>query len=532
MGARIVTYDKFKADHSTKLKSKITDEDKPADCYRTNAIGIQINGSTVNLGLLNHLDQLVKIPIYRADESNNTPEAREEALENLFEIVADIVRFQKDHVANDRISIDISAAGFAVKNHPKFFRAQNLQTINQEFLYYLDNFPVLSVPGSIENLTVNENKSKFHNFRARLIKAIHCNYVGPHASSNTNSRSLYIPSRSTYTPKRHSVTKAPVDFRIPIDNYPYFINFYYADEAGNSVRTISNANYNVKQSDATFSVHMSVMNDTNTLAFQLGDRLKDGDTVVGVVGGTGFNLGINQGFDNNLGTFKSVSNLECGSTVLNSDTIKPYLSEIDKIYLEKNPSTKPEWFFASGNNDQGLAYIAQSLYEKEKKLKINEYSLLDCVGALQGGLSDGANYPKLTDSNCHSLYLYNINQRSGLPEWLKNIESKDKLTNQFIMDKAEKGDRFALAMVNDFAKRWGGFIASRLQGKNLNLSTTKFAITGSHLQHLLKIPSAKTAFAEALGAPEDNLINIEKGEMDGMQAILKARIAASRAAAV
>jgi hypothetical protein len=528
MDARIVTYDKFKADHSTKLKSKITDEDKPADCYRTNAIGIQINGSTVNLGLLNHLDQLVKIPIYRADESNNTPEAREKALENLFEIVADIVRFQKDHVANDRISIDISAAGFAVKNHPEFFRAQNLQPINQESLYYLDNFPVLSVPGSIENLKCYENKSKFHDFRARLMKAIHCNYVGPHASPNTNSRSLYTPSRSTFTSTRHSVTNASVDFRMPIDNYPYFINFYYADEAGNSEETISNANYSVTQSDATFSVHMRVMNDTNTLAFQLGDRLKDGDTVVG---GTGFNLGINQGFDNNSGTFKSVSNLECGSTVLNSDTINPYLSEIDKIYLEKNPSTKPEWFFASGNNDQGLAYIAQSLYEKEKDLNNSDYSLVDSTGRLLDALSDEANYPKLTDRNCHSLYLYNINNRSGLPKWLTSIESKDKLTNKFIRDKAEEGDKFALAMVNDFAKRWGGFIASRLQGKGLDLSTTKFAITGSHLQHLLKIPSAKTAFAEALGAPEDNLINIEKGEMDGMQAILKARIAASRAAA-
>jgi hypothetical protein len=98
------------------------------------------------------------------------------------------------------------------------------------------------------------------------------------------------------------------------------------------------------------------------------------------------------------------------------------------------------------------------------------------------------------------------------------------------MDIAEEGDEFALAMVNDFAKRWGGFIASRLQDKGLDLSTTKFAITGSHLQHLLRIPSAKTAFAKALGAREDNLINIEKVDMDGMQAILKAKIATSRAA--
>ena len=153
------------------------------------------------------------------------------------------------------------------------------------------------------------------------------------------------------------------------------------------------------------------------------------------------------------------------------------------------------------------------------------------LGKYTEEFSDDA--PQLNKENQVLEFLISL-EKSGktiqdFPNWLTGSQP---LTNQSIMDKALENDPLALAMVTDFAKRWGGFIKNRLDSKNLlkGVQNPKYAITGSHLQHLLRIPSAKTAFAKALGVSEDNLINIKKGEMDGMEAILKAKIATAKAA--
>lgn len=124
---------------------------------------------------------------------------------------------------------------------------------------------------------------------------------------------------------------------------------------------------------------------------------------------------------------------------------------------------------------------------------------------------------------------FDLKLGSQSPYWLTGSEP---LTNEFIMNKAKDNEPLALAMVTDFAKRWGGFIKNRLDAKGLlhGVDNPKYAITGSHLRHLLEITSAREAFAKALSVPEANLINIKKGEMDGMEAILKAKIATARAA--
>lgn len=430
-----------------KLKSRLEASDNPQDYYKTNAIGIQVNGSTVTLGLLNHLNQLIQIEVLKKPGANK--QERETALVNLFNMVADVVKYQKEQNPEGSIYIDISAAGLAPKAHPNFFRAKRLEPVNTDGLTFMDNFPVKTIDSQVGSLTGNYEIDKFHNFQARLMTAL-----------------------------GNDITDIKVN---------------YKDEA-----SLSSTN-----KYGSFTINMTTMNDTNTLAFQLGDQLNSGDTVIGLVGGTGFNVGVNKNY-NGEGSFESISNLEAGGTLISKNDLKKFLTPIEKLILESEPDSRPERFFASGSN--------------------NDYSLAGIVSKIKE-LTEANNYSEIFP------YLDSIdaNKDIELPDWATD---SNEISNQEIMDKAQNGDEVALAMVNDFASRWGRFIKNRLDAKDLliGVSNPKYAYTGSHLRHLLEIPSAKIAFARALGVPEDNLIKIEKSEMDGMQAILKAKIATARAA--
>jgi hypothetical protein len=432
-----------------KLKSRLEASDNPQNYYKTNAIGIQVNGSTVTLGLLNHLDELIQIEVLKKPGANKLE--REKALLNLFNMVADIVKYQKSQDPNGTIDIDISAAGLAPKAHPNFFRAKNLEPVNIDGLTFMDNFPVETIDSQVGSLTGKYEKDKFHNFQARLMTALGDNRTG--------------------------------------------IKVNYKDEASEFSTNPS----------GSFTINMTTMNDTNSLAFQLGDQLNSGDTVIGLVGGTGFNVGVNKNY-NGEGRFESISNLEAGGTRIQKNHLAKFLTPIEKLILESEPDSRPERFFASGSN--------------------NDYSLAGIVSKIK----------ELTEANNYSEIFAYLNKiktdqsiELSIPEW---VEKSNKLSNQEIMNKAQEHDELALAMVNDFASRWGGFIKNRLNAQGLlnGVNNPKYAYTGSHLRHLLEITSAREAFARALGVHSDNLIKIEKSEMDGMQAILKAKIATARAA--
>jgi len=238
-------YDSWQSSHLPKLKAKLSLGDDAENFYRTNAIGIQVNGSTVNLGLLNHLDQLITIPVLKDSQANYLQ--KEAALKTLFKMVADVVKYQKSQNPNISIDIDISAAGFAPKSHPEFFQAKGLDSVNINGLTFMNNFPAETVDESVIGLNDNYEKNKFHNFQARLKTVFRLGGQG--------------------------------------------INFNYQDEASDTQST---------QPGQGFTVNMTTMNDTNTLAFQLGDQLSQGDTVIGVVGGTGFNVGVNKNFSRPL----------------------------------------------------------------------------------------------------------------------------------------------------------------------------------------------------------------------------------------
>jgi|GEM_PF-6832307 len=485
-------YDRWKSDYLPKLKAKLSEGDDAENSYRTNAIGIQVNGSTVNLGLLNHLDKLITIPVFRDDNKSQpaTDEEREQALDSVFKMVADIVNAQKNSDSTVPVSIDISASGFSISKHPEFFRSKGLAPFKHPNVHYLENFTVSKIPDGLNLPQCDYKVGAFINFKQRLESAL------------------------------GSIPQTKVT---------------YNDESGEQAIT------NCAPDSPVFQINMTTMNDTNTLAFQLGDQLNEGDTVIGVVGGTGFNVGVNKNFNKSAGSFQQISNLECGASVLPESDLNDFLSPIDKVKLQAEPNTPPEWFFAGGQEDQGLVNIAKTL--REIFNEYNEQSLQDSDGRSGFELFSEAHAFYIEHSNDTLVELTKANQvseflislKSGkkisdFPDWLTGSES---LTNQLIMNKAQENDPLALAMVTDFAKRWGGFIKNRLDSKRLlnGVDNPKCATTGSHLQHLLRIPLAKKAFAEALGVPEGNLINIEKGEMDGMQAILKAKIALAKASA-
>jgi len=151
-----------------KLKSKLGGSDNPPDYYKTNAIGIQVNGSTVTLGLLNHLDELIQIEVLKKPGASK--EDREKALLNLFNMVADVVKYQKEQNPEGSIDIDISAAGLAPKAHPNFFTAKGLEPVNIDGLTFMDNFPVETIDSQVQALTGNYEKNKFHNFHLILVQ--------------------------------------------------------------------------------------------------------------------------------------------------------------------------------------------------------------------------------------------------------------------------------------------------------------------------------------------------------------------------
>ncbi len=503
------SYASWQSSHLPKLKAKLSEGDDAENSYRTNAIGIQVNGSTVNLGLLNHLDKLITIPVFKDDNKDQpaTDEEREQALESVFKMVADVVKAQKNSDTTVPVSIDISASGFSINKHPEFFTNKGLSPLNHLNVHYLENYTVSQQPLKLNFPGGKYKIPSFISFSQRLEKGL----------GNTEGMKIT-----------------------------------YLDESSTS---------SVMQGQKSFSLNMTTMNDTNTLAFQLGDQLNQGDTVIGVVGGTGFNVGVNKNFNKVTGNFEQISNLECGAGLLNEETLSPFLSPIDIFNLRENPQLKPETFFASGKagEELGLVRIAQSLRETYKNYN-NENDFTEAIGRVLDGINEESD-PSSTKNasslwNFHQLQQNSPQKKKELEELKSRLADEHKprvdshlnkpkfklsnwitddsfeLTNKSIMNRAQNGDGLAIAMVNDFASRWGGFIKNRLDAKGLlqGVNNPKYAITGSHLQHLLKIPSAKTAFAKALSVPEANLINIKKGEMDGMQAILKAKIATARAA--
>jgi hypothetical protein len=307
MSANVTSYQSWETDYKPKLKANLDTTDKKQDFYKTNAIGLQVNGSTVSLGLLDHLGNLIQIPVLKNPKAS--PDQKEAALKTLFKMVADVVIYQKSQDPNGSIDIDISAAGFTASTHPEFFKAKELQPVKINGLTYMSNFPAQLVDQSVKDLMGNYEKNKFHNFQDRLETALRQDSNG--------------------------------------------INFSYQDEAPDTKST---------QANKGFTVNMTTMNDTNTLAFQLGDQLTQDDTVIGVVGGTGFNVGVNKNY-NGKGSFESISNLECGASVLPEQDLLPFLSPIDRFKLQAEPNTPPEWFFAGGQEDQGLVNIAKKIQE-------------------------------------------------------------------------------------------------------------------------------------------------------------------------
>lgn len=478
MSTNVTSYQTWQADYKPKLKANLDTNDKKQDFYKTNAIGLQVNGSTVSLGLLDHLGNLIQIPVLKNPQAS--PDQKEAALKTLFKMVADIVKYQKEQNPEGSIDIDISAAGLAPKSHPEFFTAKELDPVNIHALTYMTNFPAQTVDESVKDLMGNYEKNKFHNFQDRL--------------------------------------KTALGDEINID---------YQDEASDTKST---------QANRGFTVNMTTMNDTNTLAFQLGDQLNQGDTVIGLVGGTGFNVGVNKSYDGK-GSFESISNLECGGTVLPEKDLLAFLSPIDRFKLQAEPNTPPEWFFAGGQEDQGLVNIAKKIQEdfRADLEKTNDNPKKHTIYDRVNGYPFAKAKSGITNFALEYLcYLKNdkkfdLKLGSQSPSWLTGSEP---LTNEFIMNKAKDNEPLALAMVNDFASRWGGFIKNRLDAKGLlnGVNNPKYAYTGSHLRHLLEITSAREAFATALGVSPDSLFEIEKSEMDGMQAILKAKIATAKAA--
>jgi hypothetical protein len=102
-----------------------------------------------------------------------------------------------------------------------------------------------------------------------------------------------------------------------------------------------------------------------------------------------------------------------------------------------------------------------------------------------------------------------------------------------IMKAVREGDLLAQLLTLDLVLKLGRFINSQNKELISNPNTKKLVITGSHIEDMLSEPMLKAAFDLELNNGRDaknlEVINLQKGEMDGLKDLVLAKAAALRA---
>ena len=416
------------------------------------AVVARVSGSTVDVAV--NTDKLHE-PLHVAVQIDERD--RKKALNTLFQIFAFVSQKAID-LGQKVLPIDLGISGFEVTKHPEFFAEHRMpppQVTPGDHVQYLVNFELK------EAMVKDKDHPKSRNmidFKDLLHEALEQNHVN--ATIN------------------------------------------YQDEAGHRLHDVP---------DNSLTINLRVQNDTNALVSAVQSTLRDGDNVMTLVGGTGFNVGLARNYDTSKSAFESLSNLEIGAS--KSDT--EYYSILDKEI--RRDKLTPDWSFAAGHEDQEpqgikahLKFIRENIDDPNKTDLINEY--IDEISTCD------EESPVVTIDDMRSSPLL----------------TEDSLAdNKGIMQAARDEDKFALAVVNNLAFRWGAFLNYEL-GNHLQQGAgyTKLVITGSHiLDMLLNVPQAKGIFTDSLFfgiRNKPDIVTVGKTDMDGMPELLK--ITAAQAA--
>ena len=239
----------------------------------------------------------------------------------------------------------------------------------------------------------------------------------------------------------------------------------------------------ITQDNRDFTLDFKVINDTVAIGNSVIKNLNDGENVLTMVCGSGFNVGKLEDFDKKSGAFKQLTNTEVGHET--KALSQGVLDLFDKSFIEANDSKlSPEWLFAGG-----AAGVAEP----------------------QG------------------LVAYLESKRSSSEFAQSSLVQLEQLDSKAIVEAARNRDKLAQDSLVVYAKALGKFLNENYSGIITSDSTNKLVITGSHLLDILSIESAREEFNRELnhGRIEEPLIikMLDKSELDGMLELVKARSA-------
>ncbi len=316
------------------------------------------------------------------------------------------------------------------------------------------------------------------------------------------------------------------------------ISLSYRDEAMNDhIDCISNL-------DTETGLRATVLNDTVAIAASAGQHLKEGENALGLVDGTGFNLGIGEDYDTRTGQFRRTQNTESGQPPLPNteanQSIYKFKSPLDAIYEGANKDLNTEEVLAGGSlvrQCQTLKSILENATTRENMLNIpnvllhlNKY--LPVEKQLAISIINGTH--KLTVGTLGSPNFIEYN-----PKILQIVSSPDlaiKDKAEEIEKEAKKGDSLALALTLSLAERSANFTITKFADFLKNSKTTAFAMVGSHLLHgILEVPGGENAFIGTIqkfrakhGLNDLKILKHDRGAMDGLIDVLEGKMAMAR----
>lgn len=443
------------------VKTKKEFEEQSTGLFKdpTLAVAARISGSTVDIALAN--DKVLA----HYDIDIKKVGSQDGAVKVLFEIF-DFIAEKAYEIGQNVLPIDLGIAGGETSIHGENFRGNDKQ-----------NLPMAKGLNYLANVEFAERPAGTQDYDSP--KAIHLVNFIDRINTSFNSTEF---------------------------------NLKYSDEANSITKTGFNS------SPWDFAVDFKVANDTVQITNQVIKNLQENENVISMVLGSGFNIGIAEGFNKVSQSFKSQSNTELGQFDLSGSS---YITELDNELLEKGllESFSSEKLFSAGSTERSINNGAQArldylrnIGDEERKTALKEF--------LAEAKLDGK---------------YNLEEA---------LESKlleqDSLDYSDITAAAKKNDVLAMLLLEDQVTKLSQFIKDKVNSKYQSIidspDTKNFVITGSFFKALYDIPNLKEIFDANLNKDRrsNNLQDlelsfIEKHDMDGMKELIRAKAALLKA---
>lgn len=287
----------------------------------------------------------------------------------------------------------------------------------------------------------------------------------------------------------------------------------------------------VNDSSYSTTLRVSILNDTVAVAASAAKDLTEGEHAIGLVCGTGMNIGHCKDYNTSTGDFRVTENTEAGHSQLplpkvGEDVFK-YQSPLDLNYARtKGETLTLEETFAGDALPRAYKMLKAMLGDpailkrtREQVLQhLNRYAPVDAKF-------------DISDNDGENVLSINFDETSTI-----NAELRAEImpTNHKIEYRARSGDVLARALTLSLADRLSNTLIEKYGNEIKNPKTKVFAMTGSHLLHgILEVPGAQELFIDKLqdfrrnASPNSEPLKIVKhgrNDMDGLRDVLLGKI--------